>query len=49
MKYNVTDVFSALDRQAVIDITTKLKVIKDSMESPAMDMANCTDKVDAAD
>ena len=49
MKSDVTDVFSALVQQAVTDITTELKVIKDSMESTAMDMASFTDRVDGAD
>ena len=49
MKSNVTDVFSALVQQAVTDITSELKVVKDSVESTAMDIAICKDRLDAAD
>ena len=49
MKSNVTDVFSALVNQAVADITSEVKVVKDSVESTAMDIAICKDRLDAAD
>ena len=49
MKSNVTDVFSALMDQAVADITSEVKVVKDSVESTAMDIAICKDRLDAAD
>ena len=49
MKSNVTDVFSALVNQAVADITSEVKVVKDSVESTSMDIAICKDRLDAAD
>ena len=42
-------VFSALVQQIVTDITSELKVVKDSVESTAMDMTICKDWLDAAD
>ena len=45
MKSNVTDVFSALVRQAVTDITTEMKGVKDSVELTAMNMAICKGQV----
>ena len=47
IKSNVTDVFSTLVQQAVTDTTSELKVVK--VESTAMDMAICKDRLDAAD
>ena len=49
VKSNVTDVFSALVQQAVTDITSELKLVKYSVESTAMDIAICKDRLDAAD